>query len=114
MRDPQSTDIGRQLKQLLEKMETMEKEEKMERESENQEKMESERLGVCAYYIVGEFVTDARAAACEILQCPEVYKLQYPMEDASNPNFYELAPVMCYGDKSKGHNKICPRDSKPG
>ena len=74
----------------------------------------SERLGVCAQYTVGEFVKDARAAASVILKCPEAYELRSPMEDVNNPNFYELAPVMCYGDKSRGHSKICPRDGKRG
>ena len=75
---------------------------KQERQKTPKDK--SERLGVCAQYIVDEFVKDARAAASEILECPEIYKLRSPMEDANNPN----------GDMSKGHDKICPRDGKPG
>ena len=31
-----------------------------------------------------------------------------------NRNVYELAPMMCYGDKSNGHDRIRPRDGKTG
>ena len=74
----------------------------------------SEQRGVCARYLVGRFVLAARVAAIEVHEHPEVYKLQLPMADVKQPKFYDLAPVICNGNKSKGYNKICPRDGKPG
>merc|ERR1711972_750957 len=31
-----------------------------------------------------------------------------------NPTFPEIAPVLAYGDKALGYDKICPRDGKVG
>lgn len=32
---------------------------------------------------------------------------------SSNPNFYEIAPVLAYGPNGLGYGKTCPRDGKP-
>jgi len=79
-------------------------------------RLESEALGVNVSYITHELLHEARIAADlrvqQLKSNPPGEAQRFPV-DVQNPNFYTLAPVMCYGETAKGSGIQCPRDRQP-
>jgi len=85
-------------------------------------KARSENLGVCAEYIVDEFEEEAMQAGQEAYnRQKDEYGVKrergartlpwhLPPADPRDPNFHNLASVMCYGPSAKGAGTVCPRD----
>ena len=74
----------------------------------------SEMLGVSAGYLLGDFSFEARDAAQDAFENPSTYDIDanFPVQDPSDPNFYELKGLSHKGDKAKGYGKTCPRDEQ--
>jgi len=71
-------------------------------------------LGVSADYLLGDFGDDARDAAQNAFHHPTMHGIdtKFPVQDPSNPNFYELKGLSHKGRKAKGLGKECPRDGR--
>ena len=74
----------------------------------------SKMLGVSAGYLLGDFSFEARKAAQDAFENPSTYDINanFPVQDPSDPNFYELKGLSHKGDKAKGYGKTCPRDEQ--
>ena len=61
-------------------------------------------MGVCAFYMIGEFKEDVKCAMLFVEQVPDDCEFKVDFE---NPSFYDLSG-LAHGEHAKGYGKVTP------